>query len=78
MSVKGIVTVNESNRVGAIKYGPYTEDDATASTDHFIPLDKFPDKSPLGALFNPTDNSFTYDDAWTAEQERLYSSEGSE
>jgi len=75
MSLKAIVLVNENNRVTGVRYGPYTSSDASKSNEHLIDIEFFPDKDPMGALFNSTKKSFTYDDAWTTEQARLYPSE---
>lgn len=59
-TTKAIVTVNSDNRVEGVRYGPYTSEDATGSNEYIIEVEFFPSDDPLGALFNPTDNSFTY------------------
>ena len=72
MSVTAIVTVDEDNRVGAIKYGPYTSADAVEDNEYLIGIEFFPNEDPMGALFSSTNNTFTYDDTWTAKQAALY------
>lgn len=72
MSVKGILIVDENNRVEGIKYGPYTSADAIEDNEYLIGAEFFPNENPMGALFNSSDNTFTYDDAWTAKQAALY------